>query len=197
MWKETAFRSAFSQTSFLCVCFTCICLHDILTLWIIRASLLPFPLICFCHTLFQPRPQPWNDHIYSLASNRGKIIRHSPGMLESWTAIGIRCSIFKFSLESKLYTVRGWNPGTESSCLPFQFKHQRGRQRSQWHNYAHSWESQERAWPYSALLWRNRSMDFKTLVQYPSETQPCSFYSHMYICPISIRDTSHIGAILL
>lgn len=63
----------------------------------------------------------------------GKVIRHSPEMLASWTEIGIRCSIFKIGPETELFAVPGWNPGTEPSRLPFESRHQREKQASHWH----------------------------------------------------------------
>lgn len=107
----------------------------------------------------------------------GKVIRHSPEMLAPWTDTGIRCSIFKIGLETELFVVPGWNPGTEPSQLPFEFRHQREKQGSHWH--------------ICAVL---RISGKVTLLSFPLQKQKHGLQG---TGPLSVRDTSHVGAILL
>ena len=99
-------------------------------------------------------------------------------MLASWTDTEIRCSIFKISLETELFAVPGWNPGTEPSQLPFEFRHQREKQGSHWHICA-------------VLRISGKGM---TLLSFPLQKQKHGLQG---IGPLPIRDTSHVGAILL
>ena len=104
----------------------------------------------------------------------GKVIRHSPEMLASWTEIGIRCSIFKIGPETELFAVPGWNSGTEPSRLPFEFRHQREKQGSHW--------------PICAIL--RISGKGVTLLSFPLQKQKHGLQG---TGPLSIRNTSHVG----
>ena len=107
-----------------------------------------------------------------------KVIRHSPEMLASWIEIGIRCSIFKIGPETELFAVPEWNSGTEPSWLPFEFRHQREKQGSHWRICA-------------VLRISGKGV---TLLSFPLQKQKHGLQG---TGPLSIRNTSHVGAILL
>lgn len=64
LWKcgrERAFSPAFTQTTSLCACLACLCVHGSAVFWIIRApvpSLLAYSLPCFCHPSRSLNPSP-------------------------------------------------------------------------------------------------------------------------------------------